>query len=112
MSVKLAFGLQPPPTASCAWGARAICTQDGMVDFVPGRSDYGGENVEEFLEVLDEVLPRMDLRVALSNRLEDGIINTREHKEHVIFDDRGIRLVANANASAGYLYMVAYPTGE
>ena len=105
-TINLAFGARDtiPADATAAWGARAIVTQDGMVDFVPGRSDRIGDDT--FLQRLGAEFGQI-ARV-LEGKLRSGEIKTREDLVHTVFSDNGITVVANAQESGGYLYISAW----
>ena len=114
MSVDLGFGYGRgvPDGVKAAWGCRLIVNQGGHVDFVHDRQGfYDGDPPQEhagdavgawvntiFGLVLDKV----------REKLRAGELDTRK-AEHVELwrDDRGV-IVANTNASAGYLYVAAW----
>lgn len=109
MKDRLAFGYNPGLSgATCAWGARLIITQQGLVDFVPDRQDMIGtpDEKQELLAWLNDTVKKQP-EEALSKLLKDYQLSTRESKEVVLYEDeRGI-VLGNPNSSAGYFYIVA-----
>lgn len=97
------------PGLKAAWGARLIVTQQGDVDLVPDRQDVAGD--PQLMGRTKAWLDHGALSTTLAN-IADGLrcgnINTREERGHWLYeDDRGIAL-GNTNASAGYMYVIAW----
>ena len=104
---KLEWGLQPDREFVCAWGARAILEQDHAgwcrVDILHDRQSVDGskEDLRRLVDwVNDTAVPLVRKRIR-----EEGI----EPRDRVLIEiDRpGLRLIANPNASYGYLYLCA-----
>jgi hypothetical protein len=105
---KLAYGLRDavPDTAIAAWGARAIISADGYVDIVGDRTDLVGDGAR-LLKAL-EAFPPKALRDTVRAKILASEILTREAADVTLFADGPLTVVANSNASAGYLYIAAY----
>jgi|PlaIllAssembly_1097288.scaffolds.fasta_scaffold00276_10 hypothetical protein len=108
MSLEFGLSAAVPEGASAAWGCRAIVTQDGHVDIPPDRMCAMGDL--EFLDVLSKRFPMKELRAHLTDALRSRQMLTREAKDIVLFTDEMVTVVANSNASAGYVYVAAFPT--
>lgn len=106
----LQWGLRDviPDDPTGAWGARAIITQDGDVDFPPDRCD--SINPGDFLTRLERVMPLPTLRYIISNKLKAREIDTRVARNVIIYVDADISIVCNSNGSGGYLYISAWST--
>lgn len=110
-----------------AYGCRAIVTQDGSVDVVPDRTDTFGDKdrVKALLTWLDDEItdyptgvseksaigtttPYKKALANASGMLKRGLLKTREARPVVLYQDGSGAIVANTNASAGYLYVAAY----
>jgi len=108
-SEKLQFGYnQGLAGATCAWGARWIICQDGLVDFVPDRQDMIGTPDEKKLLLAwlnDRVKRQPEDRLSLM--LKSYQLSTRETREVVLYEDEWGLALGNPNASAGYFYVVA-----
>jgi hypothetical protein len=105
----LGFGYNPGLAgATCAWGARWIITQQGMIDFVPNRQDMIGtpEEKQELLAWLNDTVKKQPEDV-LAEMLGSYKLSTRESKEVVLYEDERGVVLGNPNASAGYFYVVA-----
>src|ERR1700746_3679877 len=63
---RLQWGLPDavPLNATCAWGCRAIVTQDGYIDIVPDRVDRQGSTV--IFDLLDSQFPPAKLTESLA----------------------------------------------
>lgn len=111
---QLAYGLSSsvPKTATAAWGARLIVTANGYVDFVPDRIDAVGnpEARADLFDKLSTTIPTATLTKIISSKLLSRELDTREAREVVLFDDDGVKVVADTLASAGYLYIAAWAT--
>ena len=118
--LQLAFGWDRGlvPGVSAAWGARAICTQDGLVDLVVATSAAGDpELVTKTIDWLNSA-PANDARGAVtvlgralkvaSAMLESRHLDTRKAGGAVIHQDRMGAVIADTQGSAGYLYVAAY----
>lgn len=106
---RLAFGYNNRlDGATCAWGARWIVTQQGGVDFVPDRQDMIGtpEQKQKLLSWLNETVKKQP-EERLSRMLRDYMISTRKIQEVCLYEDECGIVVGNANASAGYFYVIA-----
>lgn len=108
----LAYGLRDavPDTAIAAWGARAIIGQDGHVDIPFDRQDMVGDSTA--MRFALEAIPPGRLREIIQSKLANREILTREAERVTLFDNGQITVVANSNASAGYLYIAAYLNGD
>jgi hypothetical protein len=109
--ITIGFGWRGYPKDTAAvWGARLIVTQDGQVDFLWDRQDCAGEQADKdrLLDHLNSVLPQNELRAAVSERLLDRRIDTREGADVVLFEDDVVKVAGNSNGSAGYFYLAAW----
>lgn len=95
-----------PDDVVSAWGARLIINMNGLVDFVPGRSDYFGE--ASFLDTLQARFPKAAMERRIREGLESREFDTRSDTDVTLFEDDDIKIVANPNGSAGYLYVSAW----
>lgn len=110
-STDLMFGLNyGVPHARARWGARLIVSQDGWVDFVPGRNSDVGEPdaLAALFAAMDERIPMRQLADLIAEKLRAGELRTRERRLVTIFDDGDVVVLGNTNASHGYLYLTAY----
>lgn len=116
MSKKLEYGLgwAVPDDAPVAWGARAILQRGNYpIDLLQNRQAMWGEpELRKALGLaLDSMMPKLQAKVAeMQNKWE-----IRGDKENLVVLEEGplhIRVVANTNASHGYLYMAAWPNTE
>jgi hypothetical protein len=112
---RLAFGLNDalPEGTEHAWGARFIVSQDGHVDLPHDRQDVISPDPDAkrvFLEDLMAAVTMNDLMDRIKSYLEIGVIHTREAGRHILWDEDGITIIGDTNASAGYLYVVAFRT--
>lgn len=109
MSEEFGLWAMCPKDAKVAWGARAIL-KDGNIDLVWDRQSWRGSGTpehERFLPVLQEALKEAR-RECL--RLWDAHVIRQDQDNLVrLFHGPGCAIVANTNASYGYLYMIAYP---
>jgi hypothetical protein len=108
MTTTLSFGWNSalPDNVESAWGARLIINMDGLVDFVPGRSDHFGD--DNFLDLLQDRFPKQAMETRIRDGLFSGEFTTRTDIDVVLYDDDDIAVVANPNGSAGYLYVSAW----
>lgn len=110
----LAFGLRDavPDTATAAWGGRFIVTMDGHVDLPYDRSSAVGDDEarKALLDKLRSTFPSEMLFKVIRSKLLARELDTRVERDVVLFDDNGIKVVANTHASAGYLYVAAWVT--
>lgn len=99
-----------PAEVPAAWGARAIVTQDGMVDIPWDRTDCIGRNSDRgfLLAWLNDYFPPLKLQRVLSAALQDYNVDTRGDVEYQLYADDKIRVVGSAQSSAGYFYITAY----
>jgi hypothetical protein len=111
---RLEWGLQPDVPCVAAWGARAIMEGNGhgsyRLDFLHDRQAVAGPKAE--LHKLCEWCNETGIP-ALRMRINELGIQPRE-RTLVVIERPGLRLIANPNASYGYLYICAMllPTGE
>jgi hypothetical protein len=106
------------PGIKAAWGARWIVTQNGGVDMLHDRQDAEGDPdlLRRTLDWLNSPLPstyeeKTVLRRAqavASEGLRNMVINTREAGGVVLHQDDKGAVIANTNASHGYLYVAAF----
>lgn len=97
-----------------AWGARAIINQlDGSVDLLPDRQSAFGTD-----EAITALLAKLNggINTAWIKRVGELLgtreMHTRVAQEFTLYADEEVTVLGNTNASAGYLYVVAYPTVE
>ncbi len=112
MTVELAFGLgsEVPDDVVAAWGARVIVTQDGHVDIPWDRcSTYDGGGLTGFLEDLEADVPPGMLVASVRRMLLDGQLHTRKAGVVHIVSTSKVVVLGDTRASAGYLYVAAYP---
>jgi hypothetical protein len=105
---KLSWGLQPPPGASVAWGARAIF-KDGGVDLLHDRQGMVGDKGAK--ESLAEALNGGPLGAAREQAYtlwSQGKIRGDVAGMVTLVDDGQVVIEADTRGSYGYLYMVAY----
>ena len=98
-----------PANIARAWGARAIVTQQGMVDLVYNRQGWIGEPGET--QALQDWLNGGAIAAARSRAtaaLKDYEIRTNEAGEATLYEDEVGVIKANTNASHGYLYICGY----
>jgi len=109
---KLGWGLNAavPEDATAAWGARLIIDATGRVDILGNRTDLYGDR--SFLELLTERFPPREFRARITAGLLSGEFTTRSTDTVTLYTDPDLTVVANPNASHGYLYVAAFPTEE
>jgi hypothetical protein len=94
-----------------AWHGRFIVRQDGYADLPPDRQEVrGAPSDTDKTNLLAELNALMDLKMMkkiIVAKLKSGEIHTRERKDVVLIQDRGLLIRGNANASAGYFYVTA-----
>jgi len=114
VNLVLEFGWNPglPPTATAAWGARAILrATDPYLNFVPNRQGGVGNREERqqiatalnagiFDEIHDEIARLYSL----------GQLRGDQAQDHLLYwsTDTNIAVIGNTNASGGYLYLVVF----
>lgn len=110
---RLEFGLQPPTEARFAWGARAIYESNGQgglqVSLLWDRqSAFGSESERALLTRVVDTWAMPMLRHLASKRA------LGEPYDRVPFEHRdgGWLIMANPNASHGYLYLCVAWVGE
>jgi len=105
---RLAYGLADavPPTATSAWGCRAIITQDGHIDLVPDRIDRQGPAA--ILDLLNAEFPPASLTSTLAGLLRSGQMNTRAPQQFILHQSASLTVIADTLASAGYCYLAAW----
>jgi hypothetical protein len=122
----LSFGYNQglPTGVAAAWGARLIATQDGGLDFLGNRQSFydgpdgdqsKGDAVGQWIngttEETTNALDGAPFKIALETArdlLKSGRMSTREAQEFRLYEDETGVIVANTNASAGYLYVAAW----
>ena len=107
---KLRFGLSNavPGDATSAWGARAIVTQTGDVDFLPDRQDRVG--TDEIFRRLDAQFPMPELIAAIRELLASYRMNTRQGEQFALYRSDDLDVAASTNGSGGYCYIAAWTT--
>jgi hypothetical protein len=95
-----------PETATGAWSARAIVTQDGMFDIPHDRQDFHGD--PDILDALTNRFPLTELKDTIRELLVCGDMSTRKQETFILFQDDVLTVVADTNASAGYCYIGAW----
>jgi hypothetical protein len=102
-----AHALQPNRLRA-VYGARWIVTQDGHVDMVPGRGGVEGDadNLLHWLNALGG--PLNGARRTAERLLQERVLDTRKRSPVILFQDRFGVIVADTNASAGYLYVTGW----
>jgi hypothetical protein len=100
----------PDVAVTAAWGCRAIVNSGGMVDVLPDRQGCFGDEqaVTELIEQLNTGGLGDRWRAEASRLLVDGTLRGDTGREVELLDEDGVRVVANTNGSAGYLYVIAY----
>jgi len=110
-SVRLGYGYNPglPQDVSVAWGARAITTSTGGVDFVHDRQSAFGprERVRKLAQVLNGGVNDRWMSAA-SALLDAGIMSPSSAAEFVLTRTDGVIVKGNTLGSGGYLYVCAY----
>jgi hypothetical protein len=105
------YGYTPAVTGEhrAYWGARAIWQGGRTWDIVPNRQGFRATDKA----ALDTLLARLNGGIlkaaearlgALGNTWE---VSPREAREVVLHEDARVRVVANTNASHGYVYLTA-----
>lgn len=100
------YGKLPPEGKPVAWGARAIY-RDGVVELVWDRNQFCGEPglFKQAKEVVDKwLLPQ------LVHEAGDKLSGSEDRDER--WEAHGWEIIANPNASYGYLYIGAWPIGD
>jgi len=108
---KLRFGSNVAPhTARAVWGARLIVTH-GFVDFVYDRQDCYGEDTNELLDRLNQGLVEvLKERVGELLGWHAGMRPDRA-EDFILYDEDGLVMHGNTNASYGYCYVSAWLEG-
>jgi len=115
--LKLGFGYNAglPDSATFAFGARLIVSQDGYVDFVHDRTSIVSKlDPTEHLATLDRLNEeyRLDKLLAdVKSALTAGALDTRGDDE-IAVRCGSFTMKANCQSSAGYCYIVVYPTAD
>jgi hypothetical protein len=110
-SLRFGYNAGLPAGTTTAWGARAIINQiDGSVDLVHDRQSAIGDDaaVNALLSKLNGGVNTAWIKRA-GELLVTGELNTRVAKEITLYADQDVTVVGNTNASAGYLYVAAFP---
>ena len=125
------------PNVPVAWGARAILNSryDNPIDLLPDRQTIYCESPElrkPFCQYLDNyIIPILQMRV---KQLVRGYLNEKNFGDETavsnssdpecralhgtvnctftLYEDYAIKVLANTNASHGYLYLIAFPQSE
>lgn len=104
------FGLfsECPPEVEVAWGARAILEEGGRIDLLPDRQSWKGEPCPKLARLVNKALPASRRRARELAR--QGQLDLGSSRTVVLHRDResGLVVLANPNASYGYLYLVAW----
>ncbi len=116
MSLKLAWGIQPPEGVPVAYGARAIYSLDekrvrrnyqtiATIDIVHDRQSLAGDPKlgDGLRKALRALLP------ALKKACEDAVLD-KGSRDELVVECEGYTLHASPRASHGYLYIGAWPT--
>lgn len=113
---KLSWGLQPPPNATVAWGARAILKR-GTIDLLHDRQDSCGPMAAREALAQEMNSGGLDLiRERVQQAWNDGELRGDTENKVVLVDDAieggdsGIMVEADTRGSCGYLYLVVYKT--
>ena len=102
-----AHALQPDGL-SAVYGGRWIVTQDGYTDLVPGRHGVHGDDTEALMAWLNDDRALHSARRTAEDLLKSYRMKTREAAPFILYEDRKGVIVANTNASAGYLYVTGW----
>ena len=106
---QLTFGLQPPKTATAAWGARAIYGQNGRtsIELLHDRQSSDGDEakLEVVFAQVNKFLKEYGEKKGKPLH-EFGDPTSAKHTEVDLGE--GVTLHACPNSSGGYLYMVAF----
>lgn len=99
------------PGIKAAWGARAIISQDGMVDLLHDRQGADGEEplVKKTMDWLNgPSKPIKAARELASSLLTNYEMTTKDETGYILYQDREGAIIASPNGSCGYLYISAY----
>ncbi len=103
------LGREAPENATAVWGARAIFNRGGLIDIVPDRQgiDRGApperKRLIAALRAADKAIRAKARALSQTGDLEPDTRN-----RVVLYEDAGLIVIANTNASYGYLYMGAW----
>ena len=100
-----AHALQPDGLRA-VYGGRWIVQQDGYTDLVPGRHGTEGEDGGLLAWLNGGALGAA--REAAGRMLRNYTLKTRERSPVILFQDKTGVIVADTNASAGYLYVTGW----
>ena len=112
-----AFGAHrlQPDGLRAVYGGRWIVSQDGYVDIVPDRQVVEGPNKGELIDWLNgtdgsgrEYGSLHSARLAAGRLLNDYVLKTRERSPVILYQDERGTIVADTNASGGYLYVTGW----
>ena len=96
-----------PDGLRAVYGGRWIVTQDGYVDIVWDRHSIEGADKNPLMEWLNGMALGA-AREKASDFLKRRLLKTRERSPVILYcDDRGA-IVADTNASGGYLYVTGW----
>jgi hypothetical protein len=119
--LKLSWGLQPPPNATVAWGARAILKgvgrYAGTIDLLHDRQDSCGPMAARKALAQEMNSGGLDLiRERIKQAWNHGALRPDVENKVTLVDDAieggdsGIMVEADTRGSCGYLYLVVYKT--
>jgi hypothetical protein len=97
-----------PEGLSAVYGGRWIVDQDGYVDLVPDRHGTEGDDAALLAWLNGDGGALGKARATACRLLRDYVIRTREASPTILFQDHRGVIVADTNASAGYLYVTGW----
>lgn len=99
----------PPEDARAIWGARTIL-EAGAFSIVSDRQDIHGATAGDRKALADALNKRIieECRQTVAKLLRSGKMRASEPSQFELYDDRYLRVVANTQASYGYLYITAW----
>lgn len=109
-----AFGVsahRPPDEARAVWGARAI---DGgtTFDLLHDRQDnVGSEADRKALHAILSDGALSEVRAAFRGAKDRGLLAGNSANVAVLYDDRGVTVIASCQRSYGYVYLTAWLGG-
>jgi hypothetical protein len=99
----------PDEPFTAAWGCRAIVTQGGLVDVLPDRQSWRGDDA-----AIDALLAKLNGGLNIKWKDETAGLfrgcdmSTGTAEEFTLLDEDGVVVKANTMGSGGYLYVCAY----
>lgn len=123
LSLRWGYGAAVPENATAVWGARMIARGYEPVDMLSDRQDADGPEIDALLSRLNAGLIRQakahidELRTSVwydtegeGHYIGRDIMRGDQDEAFVLHDEDGLIVVANTQASYGYVYVVAFLT--